>query len=409
MNKNLTLFSAITTGLMMVSAMTASAADDPKSTATTRQPQRAGTSGRDSRNGQQPSAWRHFGDGQPAPVRNGGSSDTPGIPKRSIPGAATRNAPAREGVRSSAKTGVTVKAPASTPAPRRAVAPRINNAADDRPRATSAYYREPDVKARPVFAVKRGASDQAASVLEPVTAGMAREIEYGQHDIILVRTRLRYTTVIALPAAEQIMDFVIGDKDNWIVNGAANLAYIKPAKADAATNLNLVSTRGIIYSFMLAEVADGVPDLKLFVKPHDEEIELALRSPAKFVAVDRIDDYRQQAEIARTQARETQEAAKKAVENQVSAFKKAYPAKVHAGYRFDRNKKPFDVTDIFDDGKFTYIKAHPEETPTLYEVKDGKPNLVNFEFNDGTYVVAKVLDSGYLAIGKRRFVFTREH
>lgn len=56
----------------------------------------------------------------------------------------------------------------------------------------------------------------------------------------------------------------------------------------------------------------------------------------------------------------------------------------------------------------TYIQATPEETPALYEVKDGKPNLTNFEYRNGTYIVTKILDSGYLAIGKARMNFTRE-
>ena len=80
---------------------------------------------------------------------------------------------------------------------------------------------------------------------------------------------------------------------------------------------------------------------------------------------------------------------------------------MHFGYRFERGKKPFDVTEIFNDGKFTYIKAHPEETPTLYELKDGTPSLVNFDYRDGTFVVGKVLESGYLAIGKKHFPFTK--
>jgi type IV secretion system protein VirB9 len=41
-------------------------------------------------------------------------------------------------------------------------------------------------------------------------------------------------------------------------------------------------------------------------------------------------------------------------------------------------------------------------------VKDGKPNLTNFEYRNGTYIVTKILDSGYLAIGKARMNFTRE-
>jgi hypothetical protein len=40
-------------------------------------------------------------------------------------------------------------------------------------------------------------------------------------------------------------------------------------------------------------------------------------------------------------------------------------------------------------------------------LKDGKPNLVQFEFRDGTYIAAKVLDSGYLAIGKQKLAFVR--
>ena len=42
-----------------------------------------------------------------------------------------------------------------------------------------------------------------------------------------------------------------------------------------------------------------------------------------------------------------------------------------------------------------------------YEIKDGAPNLVNFEVHDGTYVVPKVLERGYLAVGQQRLAFER--
>ena len=35
----------------------------------------------------------------------------------------------------------------------------------------------------------------------------------------------------------------------------------------------------------------------------------------------------------------------------------------------------------------TYIKADATELPALYEVKDGKPALLNFQVHQGTYVV----------------------
>ena len=41
----------------------------------------------------------------------------------------------------------------------------------------------------------------------------------------------------------------------------------------------------------------------------------------------------------------------------------------------------------------------------LYEVTGGAPALVNFAVENGTYVVPKVLDRGYLALGKDKLEF----
>ena len=41
-------------------------------------------------------------------------------------------------------------------------------------------------------------------------------------------------------------------------------------------------------------------------------------------------------------------------------------------------------------------------------MKDGKPNLINFQLENGVYIVPKILDSGYLAIGKKKLPFTRQ-
>jgi type IV secretion system protein VirB9 len=41
----------------------------------------------------------------------------------------------------------------------------------------------------------------------------------------------------------------------------------------------------------------------------------------------------------------------------------------------------------------------------LYEIRDGAPNLVPFQVEHGTYIVPKVLERGYLAIGKQTWVF----
>ena len=60
---------------------------------------------------------------------------------------------------------------------------------------------------------------------------------------------------------------------------------------------------------------------------------------------------------------------------------------------------------IWNDGEFTYLKTDARELPALYELKDGKPSVVNFQVHAGTYVIPKVLDRGYLALGESKFTF----
>lgn len=236
----------------------------------------------------------------------------------------------------------------------------------------------------------------------------ARSVTYGERDVIPIRARLRFTTLIVLPKREQILDYVCGDKEFWIVNGAQNFAYIKPAKAATQTNLNLVTVSGNVYSFVLTESSDGAADLKVFVEPKDDGMLSALNGPPLFVPAQQIEDYRQQVELAKTETREARKTAQAVVEREVSSFRAEYPAQMKFAYRFERDKRPFLVSAIFHDDKFTYIQANPQETPALYEIKDGKPNLINFQFKNGTYVVDKILDSGYLTIGKQRLAFARE-
>jgi type IV secretion system protein VirB9 len=77
-------------------------------------------------------------------------------------------------------------------------------------------------------------------------------------------------------------------------------------------------------------------------------------------------------------------------------------------YGTPKYEKPFLVRAIWHDGQFTYIKAEAHELPALYEMKDNEPALVNFNVENGTYVVPKVLERGYLAVGKERFSFAQQ-
>src|SRR6266536_162773 len=99
-----------------------------------------------------------------------------------------------------------------------------------------------------------------------------REVSASDRNLIQLHTRIRYTTMVILPDDEEILDVVCGDKDFWVISAAQNIAHIKPAKEGAATNLNLVTASGTVYSFLLNEKnGGGLPDLKVYVTAGQSE------------------------------------------------------------------------------------------------------------------------------------------
>ena len=224
-----------------------------------------------------------------------------------------------------------------------------------------------------------------------------REVSASARSLIPLQTRLRYTTMIVLPEGEEILDVICGDKDFWVISATHNIAHVKPAKEGAATNLNLVTASGAVYSFLLTEKnGAATPDLKVYVNADPN----APQGKPKYYSAAQVEAL--QAELTEAQGRGGRgEPARDRVDRRVPAAVSRRSCSSSTARR--KYEKPFLVRSIWHDGQFTYIKADATELPALYEVKDGKPALVNFQVQEGTYVVPKVLDEGYLALGKERF------
>ena len=241
----------------------------------------------------------------------------------------------------------------------------------------------------------------AAGVTAPATSNAqtpgVREVTASPRTLIQLQTRLRYTTMIVLPEGEEILDVVCGDKDFWVVNATQNMAHVKPAKEGSSTNLNLVTGSGAVYSFLLTEKAGGTPDLKVYVNADPN----APKSKPKFYSAAQVEEI--QSEL--TQARAAVEAAARHANDEITAYQQQYPGRLQFTYGTPKYEKPFLVKAIWNDGQFTYIKAEAKELPAVYEMKDGAPAVVNFQVRGDTYVVPKVLERGYLALGKERFPF----
>lgn len=234
-----------------------------------------------------------------------------------------------------------------------------------------------------------------------VTGTGIREVSASGRSLITLQTRLRYTTMVLLPEGEEILDVICGDRDFWVISATHNIAHVKPAKEGAATNLNLVTTSGTVYSFLLTEKgAGGLPDLKVYVTA-DPSVPQAT---PKYYTAAQVDSLR--AELAETHA--AVDTANRQAKETLAAYQQEYPARLQFVYGPQRYAKPFLVRSIWHDGQFTYIKADTTELPALYEVTDGTPALVNFQIHNGTYVVPKVLERGYLSLGKARYEFLQQ-
>jgi type IV secretion system protein VirB9 len=226
-----------------------------------------------------------------------------------------------------------------------------------------------------------------------------REVTATDRSLIPLETRLRYTTMVVLPEGEEILDVICGDRDFWVISAVQNVAHVKPAKPGAETNLNLVTSRGTIYSFLLIEKSGtAAPDLKVYVNGDAT----APTGAKKYFSAADVERLQQELTDARAQVAAAAQRATEAIAKE----RDAYPTQLHFAYTTGRYEKPFLVRAMWHDGQFTYLQTDATELPALYELKDGQPAALNFQVRgQGTYVVPKVLDRGYFALGKERFSF----
>jgi len=246
----------------------------------------------------------------------------------------------------------------------------------------------------------------------PARTTEARVVKYAKEDIVPVRAKLRFSTLLVLPEDEEILDFTTGDKEFWVINGAHNLCYVHPAQAGIRSNLNLITASGHVYSFLLTEISNepnAEPDLKIFIEPKEGSAVAVNSGLRGYVSAGEAQAYKKELETLRTQAADQIHAAESKAAEQVNRFRSTYATKLQFDYPLDPKaaREPFLVSAIYHDDAFTYIRCAAREKPALYELKDGKPNLISFQFENGVYIAPKIIDSGYLAIGKKKLPFAR--
>jgi len=251
----------------------------------------------------------------------------------------------------------------------------------------------------------------ASTETHPLQPGAPRTIVVSESDKPPeIRAGLLQSTLIVLPVEEKVANVFAGDTVNWIFDGghvASRFISVKPKTANAATNIHIVSDHGNEYTLQLREVSnDSDPhfDSKVFVNPGDQAAKDRLAQLPVFVPAAELDKAKQDAVAAKA----AQAAELKTEQTKAEQYRSEYPGSLHFDYAWDEKKgRELGLQQIWHDDKFTYLRGQFQETPALYEVKDKKPSLINFDFNGGLYTVPKLLDNGYLAIGKQKVEFHR--
>ena len=115
-------------------------------------------------------------------------------------------------------------------------------------------------------------------------ADSARLVKYSQTDVVPIHAKVRFSTLIVLPADEEILDF--HHRRQGLLDHQRRAQSLLPASGPGSDSQQSepVTASGHIYSFLLTEISketDTEPDLKVFIVPSEESNLAATSGPGE--------------------------------------------------------------------------------------------------------------------------------
>ena len=229
----------------------------------------------------------------------------------------------------------------------------------------------------------------------------------------VVRAGLLQSTLIELPAEEKVATVFGGDTVSWVIDAghvASRYISIKPKVADSSTDLHIVSDHGNEYTLELREVSSDKDnphfDSKVYISSSDEKAAENIAKAPVFIPAAEVETKEAQLRKEADDAKKSAEADHRALAAATESFKASYPGTLRFDFTWDRKKgSALGIQQIWHDDKFTYLRGQFQETPALYELKDSKGSLINYDFANGLFTIPKIVEQGYLSIGKQRVDF----
>lgn len=235
----------------------------------------------------------------------------------------------------------------------------------------------------------------------------SRTVQVGKQDIVPIYSTYNYSTIVVLPDQEKVMSFEAGEHDLWAINNTDHTISIKPKlvvklahKRIGPTNINIIAASGNVYSVVVSEISgtDQAADLKVVLEPSDAEAIANMAHP-KFVPADYAEELKKALEMSKE---ETAQAKRTAAISEVKEIRHDYE------WRAGKESEAFGLKAVYHDSRFTYIETHSQSAPALYEVDtDGKERIVQYNLENGKYVVQHIIEHGRLRAGKKSLEFDR--
>lgn len=229
----------------------------------------------------------------------------------------------------------------------------------------------------------------------------------------VLRAGLLQSTLIELPVEEKVATVFGGDTVSWVIDAghvASRYISIKPKVANSATDLHIVSDHGNEYTLELREVSSDKDnphfDSKVYISSSDpKDAENIAKAPV-FIPAAEVEVKEAQLRKEADDAKRAAEADRKTLAAAAESFRATYPGTLRFDFTWDQKKgSTLGIQQIWRDDKFTYLRGQFQETPALYELKDGKGSLINYDFANGLFTIPKIVEEGYLSIGKQRVNF----
>ena len=179
-----------------------------------------------------------------------------------------------------------------------------------------------------------------------------------------------------LPEDEEILDVVCGDKDFWVISATQNIAHVKPAKEGAATNLNLVTASGNVYSFLLHRGQNRARRTSRSTSPRiptsSGQAEVLFRHPGR-------------GPFRRSSPKPAPPSTAPTAESTRPSRRSNSSIRRHLQFVYGAPKyeKPFLVRRSGTTASSRTSSRMHSELPALYEVKDGQPAVGRGGFRGG--------------------------